>query len=692
MPNKPHTPCLSWRKVFSSGWGGDGFKDLELMKSRIFFVCFVLALAGGGLVLKGAWLQFFPDERLTEAKKRNFEKLIRLKPRRGMIYDRKGRELALSVSSESLFADPSLIRQPRALSLKLARILRMPSSKIHQKIKNKNRRFVWLKRHLSEKESQLVRKLKNPGLSFFEEPKRVYPNGSVLAGTLGFVGRDGQGLEGLELHYDKVLRGKERKVLVQKDAKGKPLFSDVVTDLMTFRTNGADIYLTIDLRLQFFLEKELKKTVQLYSAKSALALIMDPGTGEVLAVAQVPSFDLNKPFGSDPRLFRNRSFVDAFEPGSTFKPFIALSALKEGLKPTTRYDGQEGRLLVEGHVIQEAESDHQFEDLDIQGIISRSSNIGAAQIALQMGENKLYRHLKNFGFGSRLGIDFPGESKGILNPPPWTPLQLATTGFGHSIAVTALQLTAAYSAIANRGVLKKPFLVRSIHYKESGGKEVFHPQTLKSLFTPQEADAMTVMLMSALSEKGTGPKARVKGFLAAGKTGTAQMVDLKKGGYREGAYISSFAGFIPAHQPRFVIYVAVQGPKKKFYGSTVAAPVFSRVAEYAVRRAGLSPTLISEENLLKPPPRGTGSQTRTPASARVLSQSTKATEQASGLPSHTPDLTGLSLREAFRLARRNHIILQVAGFGRVSRTQPSSGEKLPENRTVKAWMNHPLPP
>ncbi len=653
------------------------------MKSRILFICSVLFLFYIFLVGRGAWLQFFPDKKLTAVKKKNFEKMISLKPRRGIIHDRKGTELALSISSQSLFADPSLITHPGPLSRKLSRILKQPSQKIYKKIKNKNRRFVWLKRHVPEKEEQALRALKNPGLSFFEEPKRIYPNGSLLAQTLGFVGRSGHGLEGLELHYDKVLSGKERKILVQKDAKGKPLFSDVVTDLMTFRTNGADIYLSIDSDLQFFFEKELRKTVEHYVAQKAMGLIMNPETGEILAMVHIPSFNLNDPFHSPQTLFRNRAVVDVFEPGSTLKPFVALAALKQGISPTTKYSGQGGKLEIEGHIIQEAESDHQFKELSLRDIIARSSNVGAAQVALQTGTQALYKHLKNFGFGSRLGLEFPGEGRGILNPPPWTKLQLATTGFGHSVAVTALQLTSAYCAIANGGVLKKPLLVKSIHYKESGRKEVFKPQTLKRIFTPQEAKTLTMMLLSALSEEGTGAKARVQGFLAAGKTGTAQMVDPEKRGYMEGLYISSFAGFIPAHNPRFVIYVAIDGATKKFYGSTVAAPVFSRVAEYALLKAGLSPTLISEEHLLKTTP--------PEPEAKAIKKLRDIASPPAGLllsSSTTPDFTGLSLREALKKAKKHKVHLEVKGFGHVIRSRPSSGKKLPKNRKVHLIMNH----
>ena len=643
------------------------------MQSRIILTLFVLCSFYFAFVMRGAWLQFFPDQRLISAKKRNFETFIKLKPRRGIIYDRHGRELAITVAAQSLFADPSLISNPRGVSQKLGRLLKIPAKDIYKKIKNKNRRFVWLRRHIKEKQAKTVQSWKIKGLAFLEEPKRVYPNGSMLAQTLGFVGRDGHGLEGIELSYDKILSGEEKQVFVRKDAWGRPLFSDVNTNLIAMKSNGADIYLTIDSDLQFFFEKELKSVVKKYSAQSALGLIMDPQTGQILAMANAPSFNLNHPFKSKPEVFRNRCITDAFEPGSTFKSFIVATALKKGLPPSSHYSGMEGKFEMEGHIIREAESTHQFEDMTLREILSYSSNIGAAQLALDINQDFLYQSLKDFGFGSRLGILFPGESPGILNKPPWKRLQLATIGFGHAISVTPLQLVSAYAALASGGFLRKPYLVDSIYYKESGRKEVYESQVIRQVLNKEQAKVMTVMLISAVSEGGTGSKAQVKGFLSAGKTGTAQVVDTKQGGYVKDQYISSFAGFIPAHSPRFVIYVAVNKPQKKFYGSTVAAPVFSNVAEYAVRQASLSPVLISEKNILQD------------IKSKPLSKKKKSREVASK-EGNVPDLRGLSLRAAFKHAREKELQLKVRGSGKVWQIIPSPFSPLPKDRKIEVIL------
>ena len=642
------------------------------MKSRITFLCFILFGFYFAFIIRGAWLQFFPDHRLISAKKKNFEKVIKLQPRRGIIYDRHGRELAITVATQSLFADPFLIKNPKHLSKKLSRLLKVSYNQVYKKIKNNTRRFVWLKRHLSEVESNVIKSWKVRGLGFLEEPKRVYPNGSLLSQTLGFVGHDGHGLEGIELSYDEVLSGEEKRVLVRKDAMGRPLFSDVNTNLIPLKANGADIYLTIDSDLQFFFEKNLKKVVQKYSAKSALGLIIVPQTGEILAMAHFPGFDLNQPVKSDPFLFRNRCVTDAFEPGSTLKPFIISAALKKGILPSARYDGLEGQISIDGHIIQEAESTHKFKDMTLREILSYSSNVGAAQIALDVGDKFLYNSLEEFGFGSKLGLSFPGESAGILNKIPWKKLQTATIGFGHAISVTPLQMVTAYAAIANGGMVIKPYLVQSIYHKESGKKEIFKPVVLNRALTKEQAKTMSVMLISAVSEGGTGVKAQVKGFLSAGKTGTAQVVNPKEGGYVKGQYISSFAGFIPAHDPKFVIYVVVHQPQKKFYGSTVAAPVFSKVAEYAVRQSSISPILISEKNLLKK--RSDQIQKQTPR--RISAERGK-----------TPNFIGLSLRRAYQKAKGEDVHLLVKGSGQVIQTIPTPFSPLPKNRKIKLIMS-----
>ena len=677
------------------------------MQSRITFVSFFFVLIYVSFLARAFWLKVFPDDRLIAAKKRNFEKVIKLKPRRGIIYDRQGRELAISISSKSLFADPSLVKNPKGMAKKLNRLLRIPYSRLYKKLTWPNKRFVWLKRHITEEQWEKISRWKEAGLSYLEEPKRVYPNGQLLSQTLGFVGQDGYGLEGIELTFNKILSGEEKKVLVQKDARNRPLFSNIHADLIHLSSNGSDITLSIDSDLQFYLEKELQNAINTYRAKSARGVIMDPKSGHILAIANIPTFDLNRAFKAPSSVHRNRVIVDSFEPGSTLKPFVVATALQNHIPPTKRYSGQDGKLLVDGHVIKEAEQTKSFKDVSLRQILALSSNIGAAQLALDLGGEKLFQGLKSFGFGEKTHITFPGEAFGILHSPPWRDIKTATIGFGHGIAITALQLATAYSTIASGGIYRKPILVTKAKHKESG-RVVEHPKVYQSarprrVMSPELANILTVMLISATSPEGTGSSAQVKGYLVAGKTGTAQVVG--KQGYAKGQYISSFAGFIPAQKPQFVIVVVVEHPQGEIYGSKVAAPVFSMVAEYALRQYGVSPILISEKHILKPTdgslkPDGVhlSQEQRSLSSAHQGEKASSSIGLKAGLEKsagdkewsfdRVPDFKGLSLRRAYLEARKQKLKLKIRGSGLVVRTNPKAGSPLPPNKTVTLIMNN----
>ena len=635
---------------------------------RIQFLCLALSAFSILIFIKGALLQIFPSTVLIKTKKKLFEKVVSIKARRGAVYDRYGRELALSVSSHSLFADPSLIKNTANVSSKLSKLLKIPRKKLLNKIKNKKKRFVWIKRHISDQEKNKILSWNIYGLGLIEEPKRVYPNGPLMSQVLGFTGSNGQGLEGIELMYDELLRGVDQKVLTPKDARGRPLFID--GGLFIEKSRGSDIYLTIDSDLQFVLERELAATVKKFEAKSAMGLVLSAQNSEILAIAHFPNFNPNTPFKYKTRLYRNRIASDILEPGSTFKTFIAAAALKENIPPHTQFESSKGSLKIGKHVIREAEPRHQYGKLSISEILSVSSNIGAARLALRLTDHVLYSVLREFGFGEKTGVDFPLEGKGILKSPPWRNILTGTIGFGQGVSATALQITAAYAAIANQGVLNRPYILHST-VDLSGRKTLSHkPKILGRPLTKDQAQALTFMLTQAVSREGTGFKAQVEGFLTAGKTGTSQKPDLKKGGYIKGKYISSFAGFVPADRPQFVIYVAVDEPQKKFYGSTVAAPVFSAVGSYAVRRAGLLPSFVKEPHVLVKE----DVKLKKPFDQKLSDEL-------------TPDFRGLSLRQAFQKAKNMNLKLKIQGSGLVQKTIPSSGKLLPQNRTVKLMLD-----
>lgn len=653
-----------------------------MKKSRLVFILGGLFVVWCVLILRAAQLQILPDARMAELQKRQFRTVIELPARRGTITDRTGKELAVSVPVYSMYADPKLISKAKVRGKQFAKILakKMGWSPLYvlEKIKNKEKRFVWLRRHLSKAEMDGVKALKLEGIGFVEESQRIYPNENLLSQVLGFVGKEGRGLEGIELKFDQILRGENQKIRVEKDARGRPLLVD--GRIFTEPPSGTDIQLTIDSELQFVLEKQLHDAMVQHNADSALGIVMDAKTSEILAIGYAPTFDANRPrdFGSE--FWRNRSVTDAFEPGSTLKTFVIAGGLKRGiLKPSSKYYCEEGKFKVGPHYIREADSRHKFGMLTVTEILAQSSNIGTAKIGMQMGDRALRETLTEFGFGERTGVEMPGETKGTLHPLPWRPHLLANISFGHGLSVTPMQMVAAYGAIANGGILKKPIIVKALHSAHESEERVFTAQEIRRVLTPEQANVMRMMLMQATADHATGKNARVLGFPVAGKTGTAQKV--VNGTYSREQYFSSFAGFVPANDPRFVIYVAIDNPRNKYYGSEVAAPLFSKVAGYALRKAGLAPILISEKNVIHGKPAEERKQTQALEKIRNMAKTMAMDEN-----NLTPDFKGLTLREVYSRVRGTAIKVRISGRGVVASTSPAAGEALPPNKTVRVFL------
>ncbi len=634
------------------------------MKNRIAVVFLFVSICWSLLFLRGMFVQIWPQKRLNELKSRLFETTIEIPARRGLILDRDGKELAVSVNGHGLFADPHLIPNRKVVAPKIAKLLKISKTEVLQKLKDTSKRFIWLKRGLSDEQKFAVEQLKIRGLGFIEEPRRVYPQDHLASQILGFVGADGRGLEGLELQLDEKLRGQSRRVLLPRDARGRPLLQDghALTDV----PDGSSVTLTLDSELQYALESELETATRLHKAKGAVGVVLDAQTSEILALAHVPLVDSNHAFKENPEDRRGRAVTDAFEPGSTLKPFVIAAALHERtIKPGTKIDCEGGKLSVGGHLITEAEATHQFRVLTVSEILAASSNVGMAKIGLGLGAERLRNFLDLFGFGHSTGVEFPGESRGVLLPLPWRPHLLSNIAFGQGITVTPLQLAQAYAAIANGGFLRKPSIIKSVQNFERGEVLDFKlPQSIRVL-TPQEASILTYMLTSATSAQGTGFNARIPGFPVAGKTGTAQKIDAGRGLYKKDSYIASFAGFVPAHDPRFVIYIAVDEPKNGYYASQTAAPVFSKIAQYAVRKKGLIPVLIENKNVL--------------ASA-IEQPLVKTPEMARGL---VPQFMGLTLREVYQKSYGLPLRFDVHGSGVVARTVPEAGQSLPPTARVK---------
>lgn len=649
------------------------------MKSRIIAVFAGVMVLWGALILRAAYLQFLPNEKLQSLQNRQFQTVVTLQARRGAIIDRNGRDLAMSGTAYSLYADPKLLEKRKPLAKALAKELGVTAESVYGKIKDGNKRFVWIQRLMDEDKANRIKSWNIRGLSFVEEWRRVYPNETLLAHTLGFLGSEGQGLEGLEKSFESDLKGNAKKVSVRRDARGRPLIADGL--LFTENPDGNEIKLTVDSDIQYNLENELAQAVQAHEADSAVGVILDAETSAIVAMASVPTFDVNKAMKTAADVRRDKVATDAFEPGSTLKTFVIASALRQGLvAPNTKFFCENGSFRIGDKVIHEAETHESFGNLSVSQILAVSSNIGTTKIAFKMGADSLRQGLLDFGFGSKLGIDLPGEARGAVQALPWRPHLLSNISFGHGIAVTPLQMANAYAAIANGGVLNTPFIVSSIRDSETGQVREMQRKPIRRVLTPEQASQMRLMLSGVISDGGTGKNARVPGFLVAGKTGTAQKVNPNGRGYMKGAYISSFAGFLPANNPKFVIYVALDHPRKGFYGAAVAAPIFSRVASYVVRKEGLAPVLLTEKNILPEKRKAIkmdGEKSR--GLATVAEGDIVSTSLELGV---VPDVTTMTLREVLRRFNGKDISVKFRGQGVVTGVEPPVGAPLPENKEI----------
>ncbi|MBX3032563.1 MAG: cell division protein [Bdellovibrionaceae bacterium] len=652
------------------------------MKSRIVILFVGFCCLWGLLILRAASLQVIPHERLKTLQERQFRTVVTLQSRRGAITDHQGRELALSTTAFSLYADPKIIEGRRSVARKVAKILGHSPATVYSKIKDSHRRFVWIQRMMDPSMAEKIKALDIRGLSLVEEWRRIYPNESVLSHTLGFLGIDGQALEGLELQYDESLRGNQKKVMVRRDARGRPL----VADGLLFQQNpdGHDLRLTVDSELQYMLESELRAAVSGFEADSAVGIVLDAQTSAIRAMATVPTFDANKAMktGADTR--RNRAITDLMEPGSTMKPFVIAGALREKkLQPNSKYFCENGTFKIADRIIRDDQ--HKFGWLSVSEILSFSSNIGTTKIAFQLGEESLRRTLSDFGFGAKLGVDLPGEARGSLLPLPWRSHLLSNVSFGQGVSTTALQVANAYAAAVNGGMLNSPYIVDAVRDSESGLLKEIAPKPIRRVLTPEESAQMRLMLAGVAAPGGTGVAANVNGFIVGGKTGTAQKPNPKGRGYLPGAYISSFAGFIPAHDPRFVIYIAVDQPRKAYYASQVAAPIFAKIASYAVRKSGVAPLLLSERNLVRKKSRAVAVAPAEDA-PEVMAAADLLNGKAAKEVEIVPDLSKLTLREVLRRVNGKELQLKMLGRGVVSETIPAAGEPVPADREITVFL------
>lgn len=624
--------------------------------------------------LRAFQLQILQGERLKAlGDKQRFQEWTLL-PKRGSILDRAGEPLAISLEAQSVYVRPSRLKEPEAVAPVLAKALGMSVKSIRRKIK-RDRPFVWVKRQVTPKESQRVRSLRLDGVGMYNEPKRYYPHGRLAAQMVGFVGRDSKGLEGVEAFYDQYIRGELGSSFVEQDALGRKVLLQGVEKLEV--PPGADIHLTLDASIQHLVEKQLAVAVTGSRAKSGIAVVVKPFTGEVLAMANYPYFDPNHFSRSPSEVWRNRAVTDSFEPGSTFKAMTFAAALEGGVVGRgDLFYCEKGQYAFGGRTIHD-EKPHGW--LNLHQILKVSSNIGATKVAERLGKKNYFQYIKKFGFGRPTGIDLPGEAQGLVrHPSRWSRIDLATHSFGQGIAVTPMQLVMAFAAIANGGFLMRPFVVERVVGPKGRVLLSHRSHVVRRVLSEKTARTLTSMLRGAVSQGGTGTQAKVEGFQVAGKTGTAQKVDLIHGGYLAKKRIASFVGFVPAEDPRMVLLVLLDEPELGVFGGVVAAPLFRTIARGTLRHMGIVPqrAAVRRQDL---------------SSAAELLRVNKSSRKAPHLKRvrGLPDFTGMSLREAVTKARVLSLQVKIQGHGYVVRQAPLPGTRWREGETLTMTLQGP---
>jgi cell division protein FtsI (penicillin-binding protein 3) len=553
------------------------------MRLRVFLVGLAFIALFAVIGAKAVHLQVYRSPWLAQKASSQYEKSLTSVGKRGTVYDRNLREMAVTIDVTSIAARPAHVNQPQNTAKALARVLKTNRREILKKLKAKSP-FVWIKRQANPKETAAVKALELAGIEFVPERNRFYPNKTLASQALGFTGLDGYGLEGIEFSYDRYLRGTNSNQMVYQDALGK-VFNE--RQAAAGLNTGHNIILTIDHAIQYIAESALEESINEYSARSGMAIVMEPQTGAILAMAHVPLFNPNAYSEFNKELWRNRAITDPFEPGSTMKIFSAAAAIESGdIKAHDIFFCENGAYKIGRNVVHDVKK-HGW--LSLQQIIKYSSNIGAVKVSEKLGRKRLYTMYRKFGFGTRTGIDSPGESAGSLAPyKRWTKVDTGAIAFGYGVAVSALQLVTAASAIANDGVLMKPYFVQAITDQNHEPLKQFQPQTVRRVISPRTARTIRTIMKTVIAEGGTGVNAALEGYTVCGKTGTARKLD-ENGTYSKSNYIASFIGFTPAEKPRLAIVVIIDEPQGKYYGGTVAAPVFRRIARETLNYLNIPP-------------------------------------------------------------------------------------------------------
>jgi cell division protein FtsI/penicillin-binding protein 2 len=637
---------------------------MPIFQRRLIQVFALLAAWGVVVVARLVQVQLVRHDHYVAKAQRQQERTIALNPVRGSILDTRLRVLAESIAAESIYADPQAITNRRAVARVLAKVpgVGFTAREIENRLKG-NGSFAWIARQLPLEVTAEVRKLKLPGIYFMEEHRRTYPRTMLGANVIGYVGVDGDGLGGVEHSFNDYVKGTPGKVTLLKDArKGVYL---VGGDGANRPRDGQHVVLTIDSVVQFIAERALKTVVEKYRAVGGSVIVMDPNTGDILAMASAPTFDPNHYRDFPPTAWKNRTVQDLYEPGSTFKIITAAAGLEERVvTPSQVLDCGNGEITVANITIREHDG-HRYQMLSFEDVIVNSSNVGAVRVGLALGQERFDRWIRRFGFGEKTGLPLPGESSGLLRRTQrWTPVSPASIAIGQEIGVTPLQIVRAVSAVATGGELVEPRIVKRVI--DDDGRTVYEPPRQKPVRVMSERTAAVLNeILKNVVTRGTGTNAALAEYVVAGKTGTAQKA-IGRGGYVDGRYVGSFAGYVPADRPRLAILVVVDEPHPEYYGGTVAAPVFREIAEGTLRYLGVPPSLPSRSIGVTPPLLAAFSQPAT----------------AAGPASGVPDLRGLDARAAIARAVSSGLAVRTIGSGVVTSQDPQPGGALPVHGSV----------
>lgn len=618
-----------------------------LVQRRAAAILSILILMTVALAGRIGWIQFVEGKNLTSRIQNQVLDNKVLQSPRGTIYDRSGRELAISSLTKSLYVNTTEINQDHTvLAASLASILGMDAGEL-KGIFDTGARFIWIKRTLepevAQKVAALIKEEEIKGLGFVEESKRYYPNDMLAAHILGFVGTDDIGLDGIEMTLDKTIKGKLSEMAVETDSHGIPIFKSIFA--FTPHKQVKSVYLTIDSAIQFIVEQSLDKAMAATKAKAATAIVLNPRNGEILALANRPGYNPNK-FGSyKAEDWKNRAVSSIYEPGSTFKTIVAAAGLEQGVVTPNEAFVDNGYIEVSGRRINNWTSDP-YGTVSFLTILKESINTGFVQVGMRLGAAKLTDYVRSFGFGKQTGVELPGEEEGILfDPKEMRDSDLATMSIGQSIAVTPLQLIRAVAAIANDGVLLKPHLIKEIQKEDGTVETAAATEVVRQVISSDTAHTLASMMEKEVSEGGGG-KAKVMGYHFAGKTGTAEKLN-PSGGYIANHYIASFIGFGPVEDPQIAVLIIIDDPVGIYYGGQIAAPVFSEIAAQVMRHLNIPP------------------ETNLPQSSQPIKSGSKPAAVNNLPPGKVlvPSVVGKTLRETSDILGRLGLGLIPAGTG-----------------------------